>query len=29
MSNNIVKHDQLKDIAGDLWTKAKKEILKQ
>lgn len=24
MSNNIVKHDQLKDIAGDLWTKAKK-----
>lgn len=23
MSNNIVKHDQLEDIAGDLWTKAK------
>lgn len=24
MSNNIVKHGQLEDIAGDLWTKAKK-----
>lgn len=24
MSNNIVKHSQLHDIAGDLWTKAKK-----
>lgn len=24
MSNNIVKHEQLRDIAGDLWTKAKK-----
>ena len=23
MSNNIVKHDQLEDIARDLWTKAK------
>lgn len=24
MSNHIVKHGQLEDIAGDLWTKAKK-----
>ena len=24
MSNNIVKHSQLHDVAGDLWTKAKK-----
>lgn len=24
MSNNIVKHEQLHDIAGDLWDKAKK-----
>ena len=23
MSNNIVKHGQLEDIARDLWTKAK------
>ena len=28
MSNNIVKHDQLKDIAGDLWTKAKARDIK-
>lgn len=29
MSNNIVKHDQLKDIAGDLWTKAKKRDIER
>lgn len=29
MSDNIVKHDQLKDIAGDLWTKAKKRDIER
>ena len=29
MSNNIVKHDQLKDIAGDLWTKSKKRDIER
>lgn len=29
MSNNIVKHDQLEDIAGDLWTKAKKRDIER
>lgn len=29
MSNNIVKHDQLKDIASDLWTKAKKRDIER
>ena len=29
MSNNIVKHDQLKDIARDLWTKAKKRDIER
>lgn len=29
MSNNIVKHEQLKDIAGDLWTKAKKRDIER
>lgn len=28
MSNNIVKHDQLEDIARDLWTKAKARDIK-
>lgn len=29
MSNNIVKHGQLEDIAGDLWTKAKKRDIEE
>lgn len=29
MSNNIVKHGQLEDIAGDLWTKAKKRDIER
>lgn len=29
MSNNIVKHSQLHDIAGDLWTKAKKRDIER
>lgn len=29
MSNNIVKHDQLEDIARDLWTKAKARDIKR
>ena len=29
MSDNIVKHSQLHDIAGDLWTKAKKRDIER
>ena len=29
MSDNIVKHSQLHDIAGDLWTKAKKRDIEK
>ena len=29
MSDNIVKHGQLEDIAGDLWTKAKKRDIEK